>query len=67
MKYRYQLVDRIPTQMREGVVYHTEELRTRRAALRLRLWPSRQLAGTGWPRSLERRRLRDYPTVRWRL
>ena len=26
MKYRYQLVDRIPTQMREGVVYHTEEL-----------------------------------------
>lgn len=25
MKYRYQLVDRIPTQMREGVVYHTQE------------------------------------------
>lgn len=25
MKYRYQLVDRIPTQMREGVVYHTLE------------------------------------------
>lgn len=24
MKYRYQLVDRIPAQMREGVVYHTE-------------------------------------------
>lgn len=25
MSYRYQLVDRIPTDMREGVVYHTEE------------------------------------------
>ena len=25
MKYLYQLVDRIPTEMREGVVYHTEE------------------------------------------
>ncbi|MES0039793.1 DUF6527 family protein [Mesorhizobium sp. M0046] len=25
MSYRYQLVDRIPTDMREDVVYHTEE------------------------------------------
>ncbi|ARP64296.1 hypothetical protein A9K65_013580 [Mesorhizobium sp. WSM1497] len=25
MSYRYQLVDRIPPDMREGVVYHTEE------------------------------------------
>lgn len=25
MKYRYLLVDRIPKQMQEGVVYHTEE------------------------------------------
>lgn len=25
MKYRYQLVDRIPSELREGVVYHTEE------------------------------------------
>lgn len=25
MKYRYQLVDRIPTQVRESVVYHTQE------------------------------------------
>lgn len=25
MKYRYQLVDRIPNEMHEGVVYHTEE------------------------------------------
>ncbi|MER9102653.1 DUF6527 family protein [Mesorhizobium sp. M0848] len=25
MSYRYQLVDRIPTDMRESVVYHTEE------------------------------------------
>ena len=25
MKYRYQLVDRIPVQMKEGVVYHTQE------------------------------------------
>ncbi|MGX9120463.1 DUF6527 family protein [Mesorhizobium sp. BHbsci] len=25
MKYRYLLVDRIPSQMREGIVYHTEE------------------------------------------
>lgn len=25
MKYRYQLVDRMPKEMREGVVYHTEE------------------------------------------
>jgi hypothetical protein len=25
MKYRYRLVDRIPAQMQEGVVYHTEE------------------------------------------
>lgn len=25
MKYRYQLVDRISAQMREGVVYHTQE------------------------------------------
>ncbi|TGS14449.1 hypothetical protein EN852_014695 [Mesorhizobium sp. M2E.F.Ca.ET.209.01.1.1] len=25
MSYRYQLVDRIPTDMREGIVYHTQE------------------------------------------
>lgn len=25
MKYRYRLVERIPAQMQEGVVYHTEE------------------------------------------
>jgi hypothetical protein len=25
MKYRYQLVDRIPNQMREDIVYHTQE------------------------------------------
>ena len=25
MRFRYKLVDRIPTQMEEGVVYHTEE------------------------------------------
>jgi hypothetical protein len=25
MKYRYQLVDRVPAQLDEGIVYHTEE------------------------------------------
>jgi hypothetical protein len=25
MRFRYQLVDRIPIQMEEGIVYHTEE------------------------------------------